>query len=57
MFLLLNTGEDMEFLSFMRLFGLDLGSIAAQMGLDEASLALLDPAAAMQMLAAAVRGP
>ncbi|XP_072036160.1 palmitoleoyl-protein carboxylesterase notum1'-like isoform X3 [Amphiura filiformis] len=51
------TGEDMEFLSFMRLFGLDLGAIAAQMGLDEQSLALLDPAAAMELLAAAVRGP
>ena len=54
---ILPSGEDMEFLSFMRLFGLDLGAIAEQMGLDEQSLALLEPAAAMQLLAAAVRGP
>ncbi|XP_038048062.1 palmitoleoyl-protein carboxylesterase notum1'-like isoform X2 [Patiria miniata] len=49
------TDEDMEFLSFMRLFGLDLSALAEQMGLDERALSMVDPAVAMQVLAEAAR--
>ncbi|XP_071800604.1 palmitoleoyl-protein carboxylesterase notum1-like isoform X1 [Asterias amurensis] len=49
------TGEDIEFLSFMRLMGLDLTALAQQMGLDERALSMVSPAEALVMIAEAAR--
>ena len=48
-------GEDIEFLSFMRLMGLDLTALAQQMGLDERALSMVSPAEALVMIAEAAR--
>ncbi|XP_071506868.1 palmitoleoyl-protein carboxylesterase notum1'-like [Diadema antillarum] len=46
------TGEDMELLAFMRLIvGVDIGVLAAQLGIDERTLALVDPNEGLRLLA------
>lgn len=50
-----STGEEMEFLYFLRLAGMDLGALAAELGLDERVLASIDPNEAIALLASASR--
>lgn len=45
----------MEFLYFLRLAGMDLGALAAELGLDERVLASIDPNEAIALLASASR--
>ncbi|XP_063954827.1 palmitoleoyl-protein carboxylesterase NOTUM-like isoform X1 [Lytechinus pictus] len=47
------TGEDMELLSFMQLFGFKISALAEQLGIDERTLALVDPEAGLRMIAVA----
>lgn len=43
----------MELLSFMQLFGFKISALAEQLGIDERTLALVDPEAGLRMIAVA----
>lgn len=50
-----STGEEMEFLYFLRLAGMDLSALADELGLDQRVLAMIDPNEAMELLASSSR--